>query len=71
MIPSIYYAFHETDWRHYFSKNGAGEILWKKVRWTEQANYPSCALTVHGEISGKYRGREGKGMFCAFNTDEG
>jgi len=72
IFERFYWMVRETDWKHFFKKNGAGEIVFKRIRWTEQPNDISCAIVVSGEITGGYRGRGGlPGMYAAWNTDSG
>ena len=61
----------QSDWKHFFAKNGLGEIKWKKVsQWREQHDDTACVLTVSGGIAGGYRGPRCEGLFAAWQTDD-
>ena len=58
----------QTNWKHFFAKNGPGEIVWKRTRgWLEQPNDLSSAFIVQGQIRG---GPRGEGYFAAWNATE-
>ncbi len=60
--------FCGTDWKHFFDKNGAGEIVWEKYRgWNEQQNSLAKVFSVFGKIKG---GPRGEGFYAAWSTDD-
>lgn len=70
MTGFLWELLRQTDWKHFFKKNGLGEIKWRKESgWREQPNDLVCVFAVHGEIAGGYRGPCGVGMYAAWKTD--
>ena len=68
MMSGLKRLFRRTDWKHFFDKNGVGEIVWLKERgWLE---HPNCFSTSVFYVSGKIKGGfRGEGFFTVRSVD--
>ena len=67
-LPFFWHTLCYTDWKHFFEKNGVGEIVWRKASgWREQPDDLTCAFIVSGKIAG---GPRGEGFYAAWVGDD-
>ena len=67
-IIGIWWLMRQTNWTHFLSKNGVGEVKWKKSSgWREQPNNMARFFTIHGQIVG---GPRGDGLYAAWIAED-